>query len=775
MRLSIGVLTRVSTAWMRAPHERLCYAGGPMKVVSVGGGPAGLYFSILMKKAFPQTEISVYERNRPEDTFGWGVVFSRETLGNLEAADAESYREVSARFAYWDDIETHYGGRVVTSRGHGFCGLARRELLMILQQRAASLGVKLAFQHEVKTLEELPPADLILGADGVHSWVREALTAQLRPTIQWGKARFCWLGTTLPLKAFTFHFKQSPHGLFQVHAYPFNPTTSTWIVECHEDVWRRAGLENATEEQTVAFCEALFAQELKGHKLLPNKSIWRTFPTLSLERWFHRNVVMMGDAAHTAHFSIGSGTKLAMEDAIALAAAFREKGVADVPGALAAYEAARRPEVIRLQKAARTSLEWFENSARYVKQPPEQFSFNLMTRSRRITWENLRKRDAALVAEVDALISRQAGLDGAAPRPPAFTPYTVRGLTLPNRIVLSPMCQYLAKDGLPDAWHLVHLGSRAIGGAGLLLAEMTAVNPEARITPGCTGLWTDAQGAAWRKVVDFVHERSPAKIGIQLGHAGRKGSRQTPQDGDGLLRPGQWQTVGPGDEPFAPDWDSPRPLTPAELAALKGDYVAAARRALAAGFDWLELHFAHGYLVSSFLSPLTNRRTDGYGGSLEKRARLARELTVAVREVWPSHLPLSVKLSVTDWVGERGMTLEDSVLLSRWLKEDGADVIVPSSGFNVPAPLPEFGRMFQLPFAERLRYEADVPVMAVGGITSVDQVSTIVGAGRAELCAIARAHLTDPYLALHAADELGLGSAYWPEAYERRLPPQRPR
>ncbi len=743
-----------------------------MKVAIVGGGPAGLYFSILMKRAFPETALTVYERNRPEDTFGWGVVFSRETLGNLEQADPESYRQITERFAYWDDIETHYQGQVITSRGHGFCGLARRDLLMILQARAAGLGVSLQFQREVKALSDLPPADLVLAADGVHSWVREALAPQLSPRVDWRKARFCWLGTTLPLRAFTFLFKSSPHGLFQVHAYPFEAATSTFIVECHEDVWRRAGLDTATEEQTVAFCEQLFREELRGHRLLSNKSIWRTFPTVSLERWHHGNVVLLGDAAHTAHFSIGSGTKLAMEDAIALVDAFKSKGVGDVPGALAAYESARRGEVARLQKAAQTSLEWFEHSARYAQQPPAQFAFNLMTRSRRITYDNLRKRDGALVADVDALVS------GKSPAPPpAFTPFRVRGLTLKNRIVLSPMCQYMAgDDGLPTDWHLVHLGSRAVGGAGLLIAEMTAVNREGRITPRCAGLWDDAQVPAWRRITDFTHAHSDAKIGIQLGHAGRKGARQTPQDGNNALAGAEtWTTVAPAAEPFGPGFAAPRALTSADLLSLVGDFVRATKRAQDAGFDWLELHFAHGYLVSSFLSPLSNPRTDAYGGTLEGRARLARELCRAVRVVWPADRPLSVKLSVTDWAGGRGMTVEDSVAVSKWLKEDGADVIVVSSGFNVPEPKPEFGRMFQVPFAEQLRFETGLPVCAVGGISNVDQVNTLIGAGRADLCALARAHLTDPYLTLHAADDYQLGVEQWPAPYDARLPPASPR
>ncbi|MGQ0508572.1 MAG: oxidoreductase [Myxococcaceae bacterium] len=736
-----------------------------MKVLSIGGGPAGLYFSILMKKAFPQTEITVYERNRPEDTFGWGVVFSRETLGNLEEADPDSYREIASRFIYWDDIETHVGGQVITSTGHGFCGLARRELLMILQQRCADLGVKLEFQHEIKTLDELPPADLILAADGVHSWVREALAAQLKPTIDLRKAKFTWLGTTLPLKAFTFIFKDTPHGLFQVHAYPFNRECSTFIVECHESTWKKAGLDTATEAQTVAFCESLFKDELQGHTLLNNKSIWRTFPNIHLDHWHHGNVVLLGDAAHTAHFSIGSGTKLALEDAMALVAAVKK--TQSVPEALKLYETTRRLDVLKLQRAAQTSLEWFEHSDRYLRQSATQFAFNLMTRSKRITHGNLRTRDPRLVAEVDALIQRESGV--AVPVPPAFTPYKVRGLTLANRVILSPMCQYQAQEGLPNDWHLVHLSSRAVGGVALAIAEMTAVSPEGRITPRCTGIWNAEQEAAWKRIVACVHGQSKAKIGLQLGHAGRKAARLTPAEGELDAGARGWRVVGATNVPYEPDWQSPHPLTAKELKGIAQDFAKAAQRAVRAGFDWIELHFAHGYLVSSFLSPLSNTRTDEYGKDLQGRARLALELTRAVRGVIPETMPLSARISASDWLGDKGMTPVDSAILAGWLKEAGADVIVASSGGNVPESQPQGGRMYQVPFAEQIRFEAKVPVMAVGGIQSIDHVNTIIGAGRADLCAIARAMLTNPYMVLQAADQETPRIDVWPVSYRAHL------
>jgi anthraniloyl-CoA monooxygenase len=739
-----------------------------MKIVSVGGGPAALYSSILFKKAFPQAEITVFERNRLDDTFGWGVVFSRETLGNLKAADAESYALIEAQFAYWDDIETYYRGECVTSTGHGFCGLSRRALLGILQARAVELGVTLVEQKEIRSLTDLPKADLVLAADGVHSLLRQELTEQVKPTVDWRKAKFCWLGTTKPLRAFTFVFKQTPHGVFQVHAYPFEAQASTWIVECHEDVWRRAGLENASEADTVAFCEKLFAEELAGHKLLTNKSIWRSFPNVKLERWHFGNVVFLGDAAHTAHFSIGSGTKLALEDAIALVDAFKAKEGQGVLAALAAYQESRRVDVIKLQKAAQTSLEWFENSSRYFTQAPLQFAFNLMTRSKRITYDNLRDRDPALVKKVDAWFAKENGStprsDGSAP-PPLFAPMKLRGLKLENRIVVSPMCQYSAVDGLPNEWHLVHLGSRAVGGAGLVFTEMTDVSAEGRITPGCTGMYRKEHTDAWKRIVDFVHTHSRARMGIQLAHAGRKGSCSRPWEGDRPLERGGWQTVGPTALPFKPDWPAPRELSVADLARVRSDFVRAVGAADQAGFDIVELHAAHGYLLSSFLSPLSNQRTDGYGGSLENRARLLLEIFEAVRPIWPTHKPISVRLSATDWLEPEGMTLNDAVKVSRWLKERGCDLIDVSSAGNVPESSPEYGRMYQVPFAERIRAEAGIAVMAVGAITGADHANTVIAAGRADLCALARPHLDDPYLTLHAAKTYGYDAQAWPSQY----------
>jgi anthraniloyl-CoA monooxygenase len=750
-----------------------------LSIVSVGGGPAGLYFSILMKKAFPETRLRVLERNRADDTFGWGVVFSDETLGNFAEADPESMAEIKRNFASWTDIETWFKGTMTRSTGHGFCGLARRKLLGILHDRCRALGVELDFEHEVTDLDELRGADLVLAADGVHSRIRERFAAHFEPTIDWRRAKFCWLGTTKPLRAFTFVFKESEHGLFQVHAYPYEEGLSTWIVECREDAWKRAGLDAASEAETVAYCEALFAEELGGHRLLTNKSIWRTFPTIKNARWSHENFVLVGDAAHTAHFSIGSGTKLAMEDAIALTAAFRAHGTQDIPRVLRAYEESRKIDVLKTQKAAQTSLEWFENSRRYLVQHPLQLKFNLMTRSKRITYDNLRLRDPQLVDDVAAWFQMDQGRP---PRrhgkivPPVFTPFRMRELTLENRIVVSPMCQYSAQNGTPDDWHLVHLGSRGIGGAGLVITEMTNVSADGRITPGCAGMYQDEHTAAWKRIVDFVHARSAAKIGIQLAHAGRKGSARHPWEGaDVPIAPedGGWPLIAPSAIAFAPGWPVPKAMDDADLERVRADFVRAAERSLAAGFDFIELHMAHGYLLSTFISPLSNRRQDDYGGSLDARMRFPLEVFDAVRAVWPAGRPLGVRISASDWVEDGGVTGDDAVLIAKLLKAHGCDVIDVSTGGIVYDARPEYGRMYQVPFAEQVRYEAQIPVMAVGAIQNADHANTVLAAGRADLCCLARPHLADPYLTLHAAEAYGYADQPWPGQYlpGRKLAP----
>jgi anthraniloyl-CoA monooxygenase len=735
-----------------------------MKIACIGGGPASLYFSLLLRQRLPGAEIDVFEQNRPDDTFGWGVVFSDETLGGFGEADPVSYARIRAEFAYWTDIDTFYGGTKVTSTGHGFCGMSRRRLLQILHERCRDVGVRLHFQHTVQDIDAVVAShDLVVAADGVNSRVRERYAASFRPSLDWRKCKFAWFGTTKKMDAFTFVFQPTEWGLFQVHAYPFEPGRGTWIVECRDETWQRAGLESLDEAQSAAFCERLFHEHLAGEKLLTNRSIWRTFPTVRCESWRHENVILLGDCAHTAHFSIGSGTKLAMEDAIELVDAI-VASPHDVRAAIAAYEQGRRLDVLKLQRAAQTSLEWFENSERYVGQGPERFVFNLMTRSKRITYDNLRRRDPALVERVDAAVARELG---GKPVPPAFQPFTVRGLTLANRVVVSPMCQYSSTDGLPDDWHLVHLGSRAVGGAGLVFTEMTNVTPDGRISPGCAGMWNDEQEAAWRRVVEFVHRHSAAKIGMQLAHAGRKGSCSRPWEGDAPLASGGWQTIGPSAVPFRKGWPSPRAMDRRDMDAVRDAFVAATDRCRRAGFDVVELHMAHGYLLSSFLSPLSNQRTDDYGGSLENRARFPLEVARAVRAAWPEDRPLFVRISATDWFDDedRGFTVDDAVVLARWLRDVGVDVVDVSTAGNVPESKPQYGRMYQVPFAERIRYEAGVPVMAVGGIQGVDHCHTIVAAGRADLCAIARGFLSDPYMVQREAGERGVDGYDWPKQY----------
>ena len=744
-----------------------------MRIACIGGGPGGLAFAILARKAWPRAEITVYERNRADDTFGWGVVFSDETLDNFAAADPESYAALQKSFVSWTDIETYYADTCVRSTGHGFCGLSRKRMLEILQQRARSLGVEMVFQREIADEAQVGPADLIVACDGINSTVRQKHADLFRPSVDWRKAKFTWLGTTLPLEAFTFVFLENEHGVFQVHAYPFQrgaEPLSTWIVECHEDVWKRAGLDRASEEQTVAYCEGLFADHLRGHPLLSNRSIWRSFPTIRCERWHAGNLVLLGDAAHTAHFSIGSGTKLALEDAIALARAFQEHDWDDVPGVLAAYEEARSVEVLKLQKAAQTSLEWFESSARYMGQPPIQFTFNLLTRSKRITYDNLRLRDPALVERVTDWFAEENGVPpdshGKSPAP-LFAPLRLRGLELKNRVAVSSMCQYSAVDGLVGDWHLVHLGSRAIGGAGLVMSEMTDVSRDGLITLGCAGMYTDAHEAAWKRIVDFCHSSSTAAIGMQLAHAGRKGSCNLPWEGDDPLRDGtSWATLGPSALPFDADWPAPKEMDRADMERVRDAFVQAAERARRAGFDLVELHMAHGYLLSSFLSPAANRRTDAWGGSLERRMRFPLEVFEAVRAVWPADKPLAVRVSATDWLpaGE-GTTIEDTVELGWALQARGCDLLDVSSAGNTPASRPEYGRMYQVPFAERLKQELDIPIMAVGAIQSADHVNTILAAGRADLCALARAHLAQPYLTLDASAAYEHFDLPWPKQY----------
>lgn len=740
-----------------------------MKIACIGGGPGGLFLGILLKRRNPSHEITIIERNRPDDTFGWGVVFSDETLSNIAAADPESYGEITRAFAHWVDIDIHYQGEVLRSTGHGFSGLSRQKLLSILQARARGLGVALRFETEVGDESALQDVDLIVAADGVNSQVRERHAERFGTEIDWRPNRFVWLGTTRAFEAFTFIFREDRHGLWRAHAYRFDETHATFIVETTEATWRRTGLDRASEDESVAFCEALFAPELEGHKLLKNRSLWRSFPTVRNRCWSHGKIVLLGDAAHTAHFSIGSGTKLAMEDSIALAEALERE--ASVPAALAAYEAERRPVVESTQRAAETSLRWFEETERYHgRLEPIQFAASLLTRSLRITHQNLKVRDPAFVERLDRWFANgaanQSGVNVPAepPPPPMFTPFKLRDLVLANRVVVSPMCMYSAEDGMPNDWHMVHLGSRAVGGAGLVMTEMTDISPEGRITPGCAGLWAVEQARAWKRVVDFVHAASSAKIGVQLAHAGRKGSSRLMWEGiDEPLEDGNWPLISASAIPYLSHGQVPKAMDRADMDKVRDDFVRAARHAELAGFDLLEIHFAHGYLLSSFLSPITNRRDDDYGGSLANRMRFPLEVFDAVRAAWPSSKPMSVRISATDWV-PGGFDGADAVEVARLLKAHGCDIVDVSTGQTTPDAKPKYGRLYQTPFADRIRHEAGIPTMTVGNITSYADVNSILVAGRADLCVLARAHLFDPYWTHHAAVEQG-HKLPWPKQY----------
>ena len=754
-----------------------------MRIVCIGGGPAGLYFGLLMKLRNPAHEVSVIERNRPYDTFGWGVVFSDQTLENLRTADAPSAETILDAFNHWDDIDVHFRGRTIRSSGHGFCGIGRKRLLNILQARCEELGVELVFETNV-TNDDDYDADLIVACDGANSPIRQKYADTYRPDIDVRDCRFVWLGTPKRFDAFTFAFEKTDWGWFQAHAYRFDEDTSTFIVETPERVWRAAGLDEMSKEDSIAFCERLFAKYLDGHPLISNaahlrgSAQWIRFPRVVNQEWVHYRpragggttpVVLMGDAAHTAHFSIGSGTKLALEDAIALADSI-DAHPHDLRAALTHYTQTRSVDVLRIQNAARNSTEWFEHVDRYASFEPEQFAYSLLTRSQRISHENLRERDARYVRAFEQWLAQRAGVEHARDTkqsiPPMFTPFKVREVTLKNRVIVSPMAQYLAIDGTVGDYHLTHLGARAMGGAGLVMTEMTCVSPEGRITPGCPGMYTAEHRQAWRRIVDFVHRMSDAKIGMQLGHAGAKASTRVSWEGiDQPLPEGNWPIVSASPQQYLAgigQWS--HSATHDELREIEAQFVRAAQMVDEAGFDWLELHCAHGYFLSSFISPLTNQRTDEYGGSLENRLRYPLEVFQAIRNVWPQGKPISVRISANDWV-DGGTTPDDAVEIARAFKAAGADMIDVSSGQVSKAEKPVYGRMFQTPFADRIRNEAGIATIAVGAISEADHVNSIIAAGRADLCAIARPHLANPAWTLTEAAKIGYFDVAWPKQY----------
>jgi anthraniloyl-CoA monooxygenase len=703
-----------------------------VRIVTVGGGPAGLYASLLLKKIEPRNEITVVERNPADATYGWGVVFSDQTLTEFREADYQTYRQITDRFVQWDAIDIFFEDQLIRSGGHVFAGIARRELLGILQRRCGELGVDLRFEERIEALEDLPPHDLLIGADGVTSMVRRFHEKSFRPSFEEGRARYIWFGTNRALDSFTFIFRHSEHGVFQVHAYPFDGTTSTWIVECSEETWRRAGLDEAAEGESIGFCERLFAGDLRGSALLSNNSRWLTFATLRCRTWHRGSVVLLGDAAHTAHFSIGSGTKLAMEDAISLARAFEHHGT-DADAALADYELERKPVVERFQDAAEESRAYFENTDRYLHLSPQQFAFHLLSRSGRIDYDVLRIRDPAYADGVDRWFAASAGAPRAAlAPPPAFTPITLRALRLPNRAVVSPAPRYSAVDGRPGRDLHEDLVRAAEAGAALVFTEILAVSPEARITSGDAGLYQDEHAERWAAIVEEVH-RSGARVALRLGHAGRRGSTRPRQDGlDRPLREGGWELVSASAIPYRPDGPVPRELDGGGMDRIVAEFVSAVGRGVRAGFDLLEVSMAHGYLLGSFLSPLANVRSDEFGGSFEDRIRYPLDVLRSVREEWPEDKPIAVAINATDWT-PGGTEVEDAVRAGRDLAEAGCDVVEVLAGHTTPDHRPRYGRLFLVPLADRIRNEARVQTLVGGGIGTTGQANTVLAGARADL------------------------------------------
>jgi anthraniloyl-CoA monooxygenase len=756
-----------------------------MKIAIAGGGPGGFYLAALMKSLDPSHDITIWERNAPDDTFGFGVVFSDETLGSIEGADTVVHEQMEQLFARWTDIDVDLDGTSFTVGGQGFAAMSRKDLLRVLQQRASDLGVTVHYRTEAPDVDELSAShDLVVASDGLNSTIRTQRQHAFRPTLDRRANKYIWFGTDLVFEAFQFFVKTTEWGVMQIHGYPYSDKGSTFIVEMHEDVWRRAGLDRTegtvfppgvSDTYAVERISEIFREELQGHDILTNNSKWLNFHTVRNERWHDGNVVLIGDAAHTAHFSIGSGTKLAMEDALALAACLHEHSSVD--DALAAYQEERKPVVESTQRAAQASLEWFENIGMYAGQDPAQFVFNLITRSRRITFDNLKDRDRVFAARMEEEFARHQGTSDVVPA--MFQPGTIGPLELKNRIIVSPMDMYVAEDGVPGDFHLAHLGSKAMGGAGLVMTEMTCVSPDARITLGCPGLWRDDQARAWRRITDFVHSSSTARIGVQIGHSGRKGSTRLMWEGmDEPLETGNWEVVGPSALAYGKGCHVPREATEDDLNAIVQDFAESARRAVEAGFDLVEVHAAHGYLLSSFLSPISNRRTDSYGGSMENRLRFPLRVFDAVREVVPDTIPVTVRISASDWA-EDGNTDEDAVVIADAFIKHGAAAIDVSSGQVTKDEKPAFGRSYQTPFADKIRHRvagpAGVQVIAVGAISSYDDVNTILLAGRADFCALGRPHLYNPNWTLHAAAEQEYQgpAAEWPDPWKagRRRPP----
>ncbi len=745
-----------------------------LKIICLGGGPASLYFSLLMKKANPAHNIQVIERGPSDATWGFGVVFSDDTLRGFMEADPPSYKRIVEQFAYWDRIETRIHGASVVSGGHGFCGLSRLKLLNALHDRCEELGVALKFNTDITDLAqlEIDKHDLVIAGDGITSMLRSAYAEAFGVSMDWRSNRFCWLATTLPLDNFTFTFRKNEHGWWWTHGYRYEQGMSTWIVECNRQTWLNAGMDAFSEQDTRAYIEEVFREDLRGHPVITNRSVWREFPVVRNARLYHRNIVLLGDAGRSAHFSVGSGTKLAMEDAITLAGIFRDQGDC-VPSALKAYQQIRKPEADRLQRAAVTSLRWFENVERYAGQDPLQFTFNMLARSKRVTYDNLRLRDPSFIRATDQWFATNTqaltgfdDIDTENPVAPMFQPFRIGRMRVENRVQLSAMCQYCASDGVPGEWHFVHYGSRGVGGVGLVNTEMLCVSADARITHGCAGLWNAEQTEQWRRICVFIHQHSRAKVCAQIGHAGRKGATCIPWQGgiDQPLPSEDWEIMAPSPLPYLEHSRVPREMTGADMERVEQDFVNATKNAIAAGFDMLELHMAHGYLLSSFISPCANLRRDEHGGDINGRARFPLRILRAVRRIWPVERPLSARISATDWTGD-GLSEQDLLTFVRLLKDNGVDLINVSTGQVVSYEEPVYGRMYQAPFSDLIRNEVGIATVVAGNITNADQVNTLIAAGRTDLVALARPLMNEPQFVLNAAARYGYRAQRWPEQY----------
>jgi anthraniloyl-CoA monooxygenase len=754
-------------------YENIYILQSHMKIACIGGGPGGLYFAISIKLQKPSADVIVIERNKPADTFGWGVVLSDETLVNLEKNDSVSAESIRSNFAYWDDIALHHKGKKLKSTGHGFCGIGRKTLLVILQDRARELGVQLKFESEVGSASDyMEDYDIVVAADGLNSKTRNEFVEIFKPDQDLRECQFVWLGTKQKFDdAFTFIFEKTKHGWVWAHAYQFDSDTATFIVECSQDTFDAFGFNNLTQAESINICQDIFKNYLDNNTLMTNAnhirgSAWIKFPRVLCEKWSHKNIVLLGDASATAHFSIGSGTKLALESAISLA----NNLVIEKNHTLAfkKYEESRKLEVLRLQSAAKNSVEWFEDVERYLDLDPIQLKYSLLTRSQRISHENLRQRDPEWLNQAEKWFQIKAGVSSNEKvRAPMFAPFKLRELELKNRIVVSPMAQYKAVNGCPTDWHFVHYAERAKGGAGLIYVEMTCVSPEGRITPGCTGLYSQEHELSWKRIIDFIHLETEAKISCQIGHSGRKGSTQLGWEKmDAPLKNGNWPIISASPIPWSKNNAVPDEITELKMEEVLKQFISSTEMANRAGFDMIELHAAHGYLISSFISPKSNTRNDKYGGSLDNRMRYPLRVAKAMRKIWPKEKPMSVRISANDWVGEEGVTPQESVKIAKMFKAIGIDIIDVSAGQTSDDAKPVYGRMFQTPFSDRIRNEAGINTMAVGNIYEADHVNSILMAGRADLVCIARPHLSNPYWTLHAGVSIGDRSEKWLKPYE---------